>query len=314
MVISMVGQTAQTAPQEGDFASALRAAIEGTGLTLDRIRYRLRQRGVPVTVTSLSYWQSGRRRPERPESLTALAHLEQVLGMAAGSLIGLLGPPRPRGRGMSAARAVPLEKLWPDQEMITSLLYGMYVPTDTGLKLLSLHDRVELAPDRGQRRIHVRQIMQAEQDGVDRWVTIYDIEHPGQTLPKVVPLRSCTLGRVAENRHAGVLVTEWLFERPLDRGETLIMEFELRHSGPPYPRSGDSFFRRLRQPARQYLAELQFDPAMLPAYVRQYRTKPDGTSPTQPRDVAVSPSGHVHVVRLDIGPGALCLDWGWSAV
>lgn len=306
MVILMVGRLV-------DFSSALRSAIRESGLSLDRIQYRLQQRGVPVTVTSLSYWQSGRRRPERPASLTALVHLEQVLGLGSGSLLGLLGPPRPRGRKPPSARSVPLDLLWRDRALIAPLLTDMRIGPDTGVKVISLSDRIEIGPDRCQRRMRVRHVIQAERDGVDRWVSVYDVEHPGQPLPRIVPIRSCTLGKVAQNRDAGVHVTEWLFDRPMDRGETLVMEFELVHQGPFRPLPGDTFTRMLRQRVRHYIAELVFHRESLPAFCRQYETAADGGNPSQPRDMTVSDAGHAHMVKLDIGPGGCCLNWGWNA-
>ncbi|MEV4144685.1 transcriptional regulator [Amycolatopsis sp. NPDC049691] len=82
----------------GPFDVALRAAIRARGLGLDRIRYRLRGRGTTVSLATLSHWQSGRCRPERPESLEALRNLEDILNVPDGSLSRLLGPPRGRTR------------------------------------------------------------------------------------------------------------------------------------------------------------------------------------------------------------------------
>jgi hypothetical protein len=82
----------------GPFAAALRAAIRARGLGLERIRYRLRNRGAPISLATLSYWQSGRCRPERPESLVALRCLEDVLEVPSGSLARLLGESSPRDR------------------------------------------------------------------------------------------------------------------------------------------------------------------------------------------------------------------------
>src|SRR5436305_13025652 len=41
------------------FAEALRAAIQASGLSLNRIEHRLRERGQAVSSATLSYWQSG---------------------------------------------------------------------------------------------------------------------------------------------------------------------------------------------------------------------------------------------------------------
>ncbi|OQO89593.1 hypothetical protein [Saccharomonospora piscinae] len=79
------------------FADTLRSAIFTSGLSLDRIQVRLQERGVPVSVTALSYWQSGKRQPERQRSLHAVLALEQILDVPTGSLLSLLPPPRPRG-------------------------------------------------------------------------------------------------------------------------------------------------------------------------------------------------------------------------
>lgn len=83
---------------DGPFDVALRAAIRARGLGLDRIRYRLRGRGTTVSLATLSHWQSGRCRPERPESLEALRNLEEILNVPDGALSKLLGPPRARTR------------------------------------------------------------------------------------------------------------------------------------------------------------------------------------------------------------------------
>lgn len=86
----------------GPFAVALRAAIRARGLGLERIRYRLRARGVSISLATLSHWQSGRCRPERRESLLALEHIERVLEIPPDSLVQLLDPPRRRTGCMPA--------------------------------------------------------------------------------------------------------------------------------------------------------------------------------------------------------------------
>ena len=83
----------------GPFEEALRAAIAARGLSLERLRSRLAERGLHVGVATLSCWQNGHRRPERPESLRAVSALEEILGLPPEALVVLLGPRRPRGPG-----------------------------------------------------------------------------------------------------------------------------------------------------------------------------------------------------------------------
>jgi hypothetical protein len=295
-----------------DFPSALRDAIRASGLSLDRIKYRLKQRGVSITVTTLSYWQTGKRRPERPESLLALAHLEQVFGLAAGSLVALLGPRRQRGRPRRPPHFLPMEALWTDRERITQLLSRMRVGIDTGLTVLSLHDRLEVAADRGERSLSVRQVLLADRDGVDHWVTIYDLRKPGFPLPMIVPGQSVRLGQVARDHDAGLIAIELLFDRPLRRGETMIMEFTVINAGPPFPRGTDTFERHFRQPIRDYVVEVRFDRRALPTRCQQLMTGQDGTETSERRDLSIDAAGRAHAVRLGVMPGTCRVSWGWD--
>src|SRR6266540_749655 len=80
----------ETALSGGPFHVALRAAIAARGLPLQRVQHHLSRYGVKVGVTSLSYWQQGARRPQRPESLRAVRALEEILQLPDESLIRLL--------------------------------------------------------------------------------------------------------------------------------------------------------------------------------------------------------------------------------
>jgi transcriptional regulator with XRE-family HTH domain len=311
-----VGDTAavdEVDPLAGDaFPVALRAAIRASGLSLDRIQYRLRARGLTISVTALSYWQSGRRRPERPESLSALKHLEEVLGVESGSLTALLGPPRPRGRAQRTPTTIALEALWDKKDQLAPLLSRMDLASDTALTRISQHDRVEIAPDRGERGVRVRQVLRAEQDGADRWISVYDVAREGGQLPRIVPLQSCQLGREAKDTEAGLIVTELLFDRPLARGETIIMEYDVVAAGPPYHRNADSFCRKFRLPVRDYVIELRFDPADPPTFCHQVATPAEDIDGATRRELVVDSSGHTHAVALGFGPGSFGIEWSWS--
>jgi hypothetical protein len=90
---------------ETPFPRALDQAIASSGLSLDRVRARLARHGVQVSIATLSYWRSGRSRPERRDSLRAVRILEEQFGLSPGSLTELLGPRRPRGRWGDTGRA-----------------------------------------------------------------------------------------------------------------------------------------------------------------------------------------------------------------
>src|SRR5438876_406767 len=120
------------------FATALRAAIEARGLGLERIRDRLRGHGVSISLATLSYWQSGRSRPERRASMVALGHLENVLELAPGSLVSLLGPPRPRGRWLSKTKDHPgMARLWSESDPIDEAIRAVDTRWDERLTRIS---------------------------------------------------------------------------------------------------------------------------------------------------------------------------------
>ncbi|MBV9844475.1 MAG: helix-turn-helix transcriptional regulator [Kutzneria sp.] len=295
----------------GPFPDALRAAIKTSRLSLDRIQHRLGLRGITISVATLSYWQSGRRRPERPESLEALRHLEAVLGVPPGALTALLGPPRPRGRRSRPSRMLPMDALWTRRERLANLLSRVDTSSDSKLGRLSQHDRIEVAADGGQRSLWVRQVLRADQDGADRWVLVFDSESTPGTIPELGSLRNCRVGRTAVDSEASILVAELVFDRTLARGDTVVMEYQLTHPNPPYPASGDGYCRKFRLPVREYVVEVRFAPSRLPVRCQQYAVPAGEEGPSRRRNLALDPAGGVHAVALGFGPGMFGVRWDW---
>ncbi|WP_199435069.1 hypothetical protein [Qaidamihabitans albus] len=265
------------------FSVALRNAISASGLSLDRIQARLQARGVSVSVTALSYWQSGKRQPERQSSISAVRALEEILDLVAGSLLGLLPPPRPRGsssrRRRDAAEPGPLNER---------------------LTLVGLHDRCDVTADGRQRRVTARAVFQATADGQDRWLLAY----PG--LPALRALRNCTVGRVEPDSAHGVTVAELLFDRPIDRGETHLVEYSFTGSGPPC--AANTHFREFGRPVREYLLEVRFEGGDVPFRCWQYaREEAGGTAAS--RELRLDNASGVHAVALDFGPGVFGIGW-----
>jgi transcriptional regulator with XRE-family HTH domain len=292
-----------------DFAGALRDAIQARGLGLERIQERLRAEGFSVSLATLSYWQTGRSRPERRESLAALAELEKILEVEPGSLAALVGPPRPRGRHLHKSQeAHALGAFWSEQDLITDLAQGVDTRWDERLTRLSQHDRVNVGPERGEVSFLVRQVLRAEADGPDRYVVIVrldELEHP---LPLVTAVRNCRLGRVVEHVESAFLLAELLFDRPLAKGETVITEHAL-HNYPPFP-TATNYERKFRLPVREYVLEVCFDPAALPRAVYQFQQMDGQTEQVTPYEVDVGNS--VHAIALDYGPGRYGFRWDWD--
>ncbi|WP_436496229.1 XRE family transcriptional regulator [Actinokineospora sp. HUAS TT18] len=295
-------------PEFDAFPDALRAAIQARGLGLERIRNRLRTLGAPVSIATLSYWQSGRCRPERPDSLIALAHLESVLEVPAGSLISLLGPPRPRGRWLTTP-SVDIATYWPDKAPVREAVRAVNSRWDQRLTRLSQHDLVTVGPDRDEQSIVSRQVLRADADGPDRWVVIMHIDDHDRPLPVIRALRNCAVGRSVLRPGDGLLVTELLFERPLARGETVITEHEMVNQA-PCPLA-TNYERKFRRPVREFVVEVAFHPSALPVRCEQFSRV--GAEAEQVNEAVLDGSQSVHSVALNFGPGVYGYRWEWAS-
>ncbi|GIG68806.1 hypothetical protein [Phytomonospora endophytica] len=289
----------------GPFADALRAAVGVRGLGIERLCVRLADAGTPVSAATLSYWQSGRSRPERRSSMAALAALETILEVPAGSLSALLGPPR---RRTSVLGSRPFGAFWPEPDRVSDLVGAVDVRWDDRLSRISQHDRVAVGAERGERSVRSRQVLRAEADGPDRWVAVVHIDDHSLPLPRIEPVRYCRLGRVVGRRAEGLIAAELLFERPLRRGETVIFEHEVVGAA-PYPLA-TNYERKFRRPVREFTLEVCFDPATLPP--RLWRFAQEADLPEQVEEVPMGSGGSAHAVTLNFGPGRYGFRWDWT--
>lgn len=281
----------------GGFADTLRRAIEQRGLSLDRIHAHLQHRGAPVSVATLSYWKSGRSEPGRRSSLTTLAHLEEVLELRRGELVGVLPPARERAR---RHRVRELESLW-SEDSATAVLGRLDTQWDAELDRVMFHDRVRVGADRRTRSVAVRQAMRARCDGPDRRVLLHQQDDPTVPLPRLTALRGARLGRVEREPQGGVIGAELHFCQPLRRGETVILEYEIAWDEGPYE---VEYVRRLRTPLRELLLEVEFHPDARPESVTAF---------TQEREalVGLDVEHRATVVHADNTPGSAGLRWAW---
>lgn len=283
----------------GSFAHELRLAIDRRGLALDRIRERLEQRGVTVSVATLSYWQSGRSLPGRKASIAALPHLEAVLALDPGHLRRALPLTRDRPRRST----VPgLEVLWPETPQ-ADLLGRLDTRWDADLERVVLHDILRIGADRRQVSLTVRQVLRARADGPDRRVVMHC--HDDRTAPPVEirALQGCEVGRVVRSEDHGATAAELLFHAPLKRGDTVIIEY-VAVSPSPGPLE-TTYSRRLRMPMREYLLQVEFDAAALPVETVAFTDDRDSA-------IALDPAHRAHLAHTDVTPGVAGMRWAWT--
>ena len=299
------GETVTTETVEDTpFALALREAIERRGLGLGRIVARLEEAGTPVSAATLSYWQSGRSRPGRRASLASLSTLEHILGVPPGQLAGQLGRPATRGRNPQPPTWVELWDEIPAAATAFELLGSGY---EDHLTRISYHDRVVIGADRTERSTMTRQVMRADIDGVDRFMTMYGNDDPAVPLPEVLALERCRVGRVDSVPDSGIITAELLLPRPLRRGEFVTVDYGYVQAA-PYP-PGDRYERRRRTATRQYILEVAFDPAAQPVRCERYTQSLEGPETVEPLEV--DPENGLLLVELDGRPGTVGARWKW---
>ncbi|SFW86192.1 hypothetical protein [Amycolatopsis australiensis] len=287
----------------GPFSRALSLAIDRSGLGLARLRGRLAAAGVPVSTTTLSYWRTGRTRPERPESLRAVAVLEDVLGVPARSLIELLARPGPPG----APDPVRWERLWGPRNDVLPVLHSFDAADETSLLVLSLHEALHV-DDRGcLTRLRVREVVRAVEEPVQARVVALRGCVPGRP-PRLVATRYCRPVRTEVLPEPGFVLSELVPGRSMAVGETAILEYEFEYTdGVP----DTSYDRRFRHPVAEHLLEVHFARDALPAACHAYRLDARGDRERDVTAVPLSPASPAHQFATGVGPGIRGMRWSW---
>lgn len=295
----------------GPFHLALRSALSARGLALHRVQHRLAQRGIKVGVTSLSYWQQGARRPQRPESLRAVRALEEVLELPARSLHRLLVPEggsRPEAE-RPAARSY--RTLIEPADALQRLFAELEAPADGGLHTIGHHERVRIGARRELSARESLQVVRAHRDGVDRYVAI----HRGDagcdpSRVRVRAAENCRLGRVRGDAQAGVVVAELLFDARLRAGDTYVFGYAFEDGSGG--RSSE-YFRGFSFAGGQYVLQVRFDEAALPVRCRRFTQVSAGAPRTGRQELTLSGQHRaVHLVEQGVRPGIVGIGWDWG--
>jgi hypothetical protein len=296
----------------GPFHLALRAALAVRGLPLQRVQHHLAHRGIKVGVTSLSYWQQGARRPQRPESLRAVRALEEVLGLPAHSLVRLLGSGEAGGRpGAEPPAARPHHTLEASLDAAERLLTGLRSTQSHDLHTVGHQERVRIGAGRQLLGRESQQVVRAHRDGVDRCLAV----HRGgrgcdPAAVEVSALENCRPGQVRWDRASGVVVAELIFDAPLREGETYVFGygFEDGTGGP-----STEYVRGFSSAGGQYMLQVRFEQGALPK--RCHRFSRATTGAPRGASTPLTPGARhrtVHLVEQGVRPGVLGIAWDWD--
>ncbi|MFQ6146870.1 hypothetical protein ACLMNJ_27990 [Streptomyces seoulensis] len=294
----------------GPFHVALRAAIAARGLPLQRVQHHLTRYGVSVGVTSLSYWQQGARRPQRPESLRAVRALEEILRLPEESLIRLLAEsgqppagPRPAGRSYRS--------LVEASDVLCGLLAGLDASPEDTPQTLGHHERVRVGAHRELAGRESEHIVRAHRDGVDRFVAVHHGD-PGCAPERMAvhALENCRTGRVRWHHETGVLVAELLFDTRLRSGDTFVFRHAVEDGTAGV---AHEYVRGSGSAGGQYALQVRFAAGALPVRCHRFTQQ----SPAAPRggrqDLPVSERHRsVHLVEPRVRPGMVGIGWEWE--
>ncbi|MGC0332731.1 hypothetical protein RKD23_005721 [Streptomyces sp. SAI-170] len=306
------GTTAEldTALRGGPFHVALRAAIAARGLPLQRVQHHLSRHGVKVGVTSLSYWQQGARRPQRPESLRAVRALEEILQLPDESLIRLLAKADDGPAGQHTA-ARSYRSLVEASGVLERLLLDLDSPRDGGLHMLGHHEQVRIGEHRELLGRESHHIVRAHRDGVDRFVAVHHGD-PGCVPERmsVRALENCRIGRVRRHHETGILVAELLFDARLRAGDTFLFRYAVEDGT-----AGASYecVRGFGPPGGQYVLQVRFDERTLPLHCHRF-TQHSAAAPRSGRQALPLTAHHhtVHLVEPRVRSGIVGIGWDWE--
>ncbi|MFJ5528346.1 hypothetical protein [Streptomyces sp. NPDC093261] len=300
----------EAALRGGPFHVALRAAIAARGLPLQRVQHHLSRYGVRVGVTSLSYWQQGARRPQRPESLRAVRALEEILQLPDESLIRLLAETaEPAGSERPAGRSY--RSLVEASDVLERLLAELESPLDSGLHTIGHQDHVRIGARRELLARESHHIVRAHKDGVDRYLAVHHGD-PGCTPERIAvhALENCRTGRVRWHRDTGLLVAELLFGTRLHAGDTFLFRYAFEDGT-----AGASceYVRGFRLAGGQYALQVRFDEEALPVRCHRFSQHTPAAPRSDLQELRLSGSHRsVHLVEPRVRTGLLGIGWDWE--
>lgn len=288
------------------FARTLRAAIERSDLTLTRISQRLRARNRPVSVATLSNWQSGRSLPSGDQSLGVVAALEDLLGRPPDSLADLVGGPRLVGRSLQHTKFVGRRS---SRDVFQAALHqlGFETPQKYAHERV-FHQLAVIDSSKDVQEFVTRVTVRSLESGTCRLPAVHVLERSEPNIaPEYIPLDGCSIGRQVvwpDRRTYGV---ELVLDGHLDAGQVATFAYKVVMHAAATDVTGT--FYSLARRAHDVLLEVEFRGPHRPLNCERYRRtdSSDSVTPVNPdrRD-------RIQLAESRFGPGSFGLRWAWG--
>lgn len=281
-----------------DFATALAESITRRGLTLQAISARLAANGTPVSVPTLSYWQTGRSVPTRSRSIKGVEALERILEITPGTLVHAL-------TGTGGAR--PSRVAVAENDAVPQALAELGLTFDRNFQVITQEDQLVIAADRTSVSLTTRRVLRALRDKVDRVPLVHQHAGPGGGAPAVVALSGCRVGSTTHRVEDSLVAAELVLPRPLRQGEHHMVEYRIDR--PCVAQPVTSFSRSLPSTMTALVVEVLFEGTTPAGAEHRFREHRDAEPMV--RELPVAP----HLVQLvgsDVQPGQHELAWWWQ--
>lgn len=291
--------------QPQNFADVLTAAIRGRGLSLERIRTRLEAAGVPVSIATLSYWQSGRSLPTRSRSYHTLVELERILNLDPGDLTQHTHT----ADGRTRREIFEWQNVLPARDLASQIIEDLGIEMQGQLTRVTMHDLLEVDAEGQEMSLLVHVVWRTERQGLHRWAVVNEQDTGAESDQSIEPLFGCVLGEVVEAPDNNLLVAEMLAPRPMQRGELFASEYKLTFG--PSVQPSFRMQRAISDPVKALSLAVRFDPAAIPTNVRAgVQTSLSDEEPAETVPVPLA-RNEAQFVWTDARPGVYALFWDW---
>ncbi|MFF9100043.1 hypothetical protein ACF1AU_05545 [Streptomyces rubrogriseus] len=289
------------------FATAFKEALRQRGLPLDHVRDHLQAHGISLSLTTLSYWRSGRSQPERLQSLRAVDLLEPFLGLPGGALRSLLRR-RPRG-GVPPHDPASVRGVYGENSDVEKVLGDAFPHLNADLRRLVVHETVDVNEHRLIDEIRVTVAVRAVHDDARRLTVVHTLDS-WQTGAVDLTVPHGPPPDIRFRPELNCVIADFPFARPLARNETAIVEYTLRSAST----AGISHQheRRITTPLQTYLLQVRFHPLAVPSKCWHYYRRQLGIKPLSRHFAPLDDSRTTHLLPTKCPPGAYGIEWQWT--